>query len=178
MSCWAMKLEGKVSWGKAESVSWGGGNGRERRGTHHTACLLQSLLVSAHPEGNKCDWQSLVIVRWKMKLRTAIIDDGKSSKIFEQTWRQQKFEIWSGNNLNSLGEWDEAGNGIALCSVQFMHCIKMGQPRGNVGTDIKSRSWGAVIALKDTFFYLLKCTVQASSRKFSWGMNLEVRNKN
>ena len=31
-------------------------------------------------------------------------------------------------------------------------------------------------ALKDTFFYLHKCTVQASSRKFSWGMNLEVRN--
>ena len=158
-------------------LRWGGRGRGEGKG-HHTACLLQSLLVSVHPGGNKCDWQSLVIAGWKMKLRTAVRDDGKSSKIFEQTWRQQKFETWPGNNLNLLGEWVEAGSGIALCSVQFKHCIKMGQPRGNVGTDIKSSSRGAVNALKDTFFYLHKCTVQASSRKFSWGMNLEVRNKN
>lgn len=51
-------------------------------------------------------------------------------------------EVYVAGSLNQLGETKKQ-EAKSLCAVvQFVHCIKVGQARGKVGTDTKSGSVG------------------------------------
>ena len=53
-------------------VGMGGGE-REVLISLPPVSMWPSVLMSGHSEGNKCNWQSLVIVWWKIKLKTATL---------------------------------------------------------------------------------------------------------